>query len=294
MRVSDASLAEVREQGFTIVPEFLDSDELAAAQECVWNTFPRPADYHTDPSAHPRLATSQFAGLRLFPYEGWALNRLAFHPDLVDAVERYLATDDVQLYKIELWAKYSGATDYDQPLHRDFGNHSLVVPRHDGWAAQVTTFILLSDVTELDGPTMVVPLQHSQDIPFVPDEIEPGWPFGLPRGSLAEFEVPVTGPAGSLFMYRTDVLHRGSNFRAEGRARIAMLADFQARGPAWMGKLAWPNHALSPWWVDTMARATVRERDLFGFPRPGDPYWNEQTLADVGRRYPPMDMTPYR
>jgi len=38
----------------------------------------------------------------------------------------------------------------------------------------------------------------------------------------------------------------------------------------------------------------VRERDLFGFPRPGDAYWNEQTLADVAARYPGMDMTPYR
>jgi hypothetical protein len=38
----------------------------------------------------------------------------------------------------------------------------------------------------------------------------------------------------------------------------------------------------------------VRERDLFGFPRPGDGYWNEQTLADVAARYPGMDMTPYR
>ena len=40
--------------------------------------------------------------------------------------------------------------------------------------------------------------------------------------------------------------------------------------------------------------ARVRERDLFGFPRPGDAYWNEQTLADVALRYPGMDMAPYR
>jgi hypothetical protein len=38
----------------------------------------------------------------------------------------------------------------------------------------------------------------------------------------------------------------------------------------------------------------VRERDLFGFPRPGDPYWNEQSLADVAVRYPGIDMQPYR
>ena len=44
----------------------------------------------------------------------------------------YLATTELHLYKVELWAKYAGAFDYDQPLHRDYGSHSLVVPRHDG------------------------------------------------------------------------------------------------------------------------------------------------------------------
>ena len=37
----------------------------------------------------------------------------------------------------------------------------------------------------------------------------------------------------------------------------------------------------------------MRERDLFGFPRPDDDYWDEQTLADVALRYPGMDMGPY-
>lgn len=39
---------------------------------------------------------------------------------------------------------------------------------------------------------------------------------------------------------------------------------------------------------------TVRERDLFGFAPPGREYWDEQTLADVQRRYPRMDLAPYR
>lgn len=33
---------------------------------------------------------------------------------------------------------------------------------------------------------------------------------------------------------------------------------------------------------------------LFGFPAPGEEYWDTQTLRDVGKRYPHMDMTPYR
>jgi hypothetical protein len=41
-------------------------------------------------------------------------------------------------------------------------------------------------------------------------------------------------------------------------------------------------------------RATPRERSVFGFPSPGDPYWDEQTLADTQARYPQADLTPYR
>jgi hypothetical protein len=33
---------------------------------------------------------------------------------------------------------------------------------------------------------------------------------------------------------------------------------------------------------------------VFGFPAPGDPYWDEQTLADTQVRYPKADLTPYR
>ena len=292
MRVPDSALDEVRTQGFGVVEGFLGADELAAAREALWRNFPEPDTYFADPAAHEALARSQFAGLQLFPFRGWAINRLAFHSDLVDAVERYLGSTDLQLYKIELWGKYAGAVDYEQPLHRDFGNHSLVVPRVDGWGTQITTFILLSDVTEADGPTRVVPIEHTRDLPLVPDE-RGAWTFSLPRGSLAEHEVAITGPAGSLFVYRTDVMHRGSDFSAPRRSRFALLADYQVRGPTWAGKMAWPDHALKPSFVEAMERATVRERDLFGFPRPGDPYWNAQTVADVGRRYPNMDMAPY-
>ncbi|MDB5450661.1 MAG: hypothetical protein JWQ52_1789, partial [Phenylobacterium sp.] len=38
---------------------------------------------------------------------------------------------------------------------------------------------------------------------------------------------------------------------------------------------------------------TPRQRDLFGWPPPGDSYWNAQTLADVGVRYPGIDLAPY-
>jgi hypothetical protein len=263
------------------------------AQAVIAEHYPTHDEYFADPDAHPAFARSQFAGLRLFPFDGWALNRLAFHPDLVDAARRYLGTDDLEIYKVELWAKYSGAIDYDQPHHRDYANHSLVVPRADGFDRQLTTFILLSDVTDLDGPTALVPFEFGRSTPMSPQVGSDFSETAVAPGSFADVEVTATGPAGSLLMYRTDILHRGTAFGAPERSRFAMLVDFQRRGPSWAGKMSWPGRANLASFAETMERATPAERELFGFPPADSPYWNAQTRADVQRRYPGMDMTPY-
>ncbi len=285
MRIGDETLEAVRTDGHAVVEGFLTTDELAAARAGLFEQFPTPEDYFADPDAHRHLTRHQFAGLRLGPYDSWDLSRLAFHPDLVDAAERFCGTEDVRLYKMELWAKYSGSVDYDQPHHRDYGNHSLVVPRRDLRWPQLTTFILLSDVTESNGPTKVIPRTIGDEIPFVPRE--------LPFGERFDAEVSITGPAGSLFLYTTDILHRGSAMTGDRVSRFALLADFAPKGLPWVGKMAWASQALSPAWTQLMERASVRERALFDFPPPGHEYWNDQTLADTQARYPKMDMAPY-
>lgn len=285
MRVSDAQLAEIWDQGFTVVEGFLDGEALSAAQGALWSIYPRPEDYFADPGQHPRFARSQFAGLRFYPYDSWALNRLAVYPDLVDAAERFLESRDIEIYKVELWAKYAGAINYDQPHHRDYGNHTLVVPRADGEHVQMTTFILLSDVTVQDSPTKVIPQSIGKHIPISPRQ--------QPPGALIESEVSIEGPAGSLLIYKTDILHRGSDFTAPGRSRFVMLVDFQKRGWPWNGKMSWPDHAEKAGMTDAMVRMNPRERDLFGWPPIGSDYWNAQTLRDVALRYPGIDLTPY-
>ena len=282
--MSDASLDEVAERGFCLIEGFLSADELEAAQQALWLHFPRPEEFFADSSRYPQYNGDQFGGVVEFPYKSWDLNHLAFHPDLVDGVERYLGTADLHLYKVELWAKYGGAADYDQPLHRDYGSHSLVTPRPDRRYQQLTTFIFLSDVTADDGPTRIVPFERGREVPFTP--------LYLPFGQLAAYEVPAVAPAGSLLVYRTDILHRGSNITGVGSSRFSILADFQVRGTTWGGKMAWPKQSPQRW-AKLMPQCSVRQRDLFGFPRPGDHYWNEQTLADVALRYPGMDMEPY-
>jgi hypothetical protein len=274
------------------------ADELAAAQEALWLHFPRPEEYFADPAAHARLAASPFAGIVGGPWRSWDLNRLAFHPGLLDLAERFLGSADLRLYDAELWAKYAGAADYDQQHHRDLGNHSLVVPKRSAPATQLTSWILLSDVGEEDGPTKVVPLTIGESVPYWPGTL--GGSANdyvtnyLPAGAFADEEVSVTGPAGTLFSFRTDMVHRASGMTAERSARFTLLAHYDVWGPRWTGRAAWPARALGANWGELIEKATPRERSVFGFPDPGDPYWDEQTLADTQARYPGADLTPYR
>lgn len=104
----------------------------------------------------------------------------------------------------------------------------------------------------------------------------------------------ICAPAGSLLLYRTDVLHRGSTFAAPGRSRFCLLVDFQVRGQPWMGKVSWPGRGVEAGMCAALERMDPRQRELLGFPPIGHEYWDDQTVADVGARYPGMDMDTYR
>jgi ectoine hydroxylase-related dioxygenase (phytanoyl-CoA dioxygenase family) len=128
------------------------------------------------------------------------------------------------------------------------------VPRRDGRWPQLTTFVLLSDVTAEDGPTKVVPRSIGDRVPFLPRELE--------FGELHDHEVAVTAPAGSIFLYTTDVLHRGSAMTGHPRSRFALLADYSARGNPWMGKMAWPQSAAAGVGRDDGAGHRARARPV--------------------------------
>ena len=209
MRVSDATLAEVRERVLAHgrVPERAPS-------------WPRPGRRCGCTSRAHRTTSripAPFPATRRASLPGWRSSRTApgistgwpCTPIWWTPPSATFETADLHLYKVELWAKYAGAVDYDQPLHRDYGSHSLVVPRAGARYQQLTTFVFLSDVTEEDGAARIVPYEDGKHVPYTP--------LYLPFGSLADAEVACTGPAGSLLVYRTDILHRGSEMTGAGR-----------------------------------------------------------------------------
>ena len=114
------------------------------------------ADAPANQGDDPRFRPQQFVGLKEFPHPDQTLNLLALHPAIIAVAEDVLKTRDVRLYQAETFAKYSGVTQYDQPFHVDYTNHTMLPPRADGRWRQAQMFLFLSDVTAAHGATRIV------------------------------------------------------------------------------------------------------------------------------------------
>lgn len=89
--------------------------------------FPSADGFHdrSDPR-YSRFLDDEFNGIDSFP--SMQVSQLAVHGRVVSLAELLLADDDLRIYSAEAWAKYTGAADYDQGLHRDYLNHTILVP----------------------------------------------------------------------------------------------------------------------------------------------------------------------
>lgn len=165
--------AHWREHGYALLPGFLSQADIDPAQEALSAVFPTTEEFHDDVD-HPRNAPfrDEFGGILEFPWAEVQLCLLAVHPRLVELAETVLATTDLRLYSAEAWAKYTGAAEYDQELHRDYHNHTPLVPSSDLRFAQLEMFVWLSDVTEAHGPTHVVSRQLTRHLPAWPNWLQ--------------------------------------------------------------------------------------------------------------------------
>jgi hypothetical protein len=278
--------------GWCVVDGVIAPDDLAAAQAALPDVFPT-ADEFADNLCPERNAPFYAEGTApriQFPFEHGAHNRVALCDAMIDLAETLLETADIRVYQAQLIAKYANAApDYDQLLHADYANHTYVVPRADVGYQHLTTFVYLSDVTPETGATRFVSLEHTKDVP-----IERLYLHLDDYKHLYEIERPAVGAAGSVLIYRPDVFHRGVPMTTPRSARFLMPVAFKPAGTEWIGFHAFPRRAEDMAWHRFMRHATLRQLLALGFPRPGDGYWTEETLAGVAARYPSLDMTPWR
>ena len=287
----EAAAAAWRRDGFVVLPGLLAGAELDAARADLPAVCPTAQAFHADPEApaHRHLLGDEFAGIVPFPFPSLALCNLVVHERVVAFAEAAFATTDLRTYAAELWAKYTGAAPYAQEHHRDYLNHTPLVPTSDARWRGLELFIWLHDVPEELGPTHVVPIGVTSGLPALPhgyleDE----------RPELYEAEVSGAGVAGTVLAYSTDTFHRGTDLTAPGGARFSAHVSYRCAEGAWIDRHAWGDRSFDPAWRPFVEQATLRQLLLFGFPPPGHPYWSEESLAGMGVRYPGLDLDPWR
>jgi hypothetical protein len=224
-----------------------------------------------------------------FPFAGsGALNRLCVHPSIVDFAERALGGTDLRLYQAHASAKYSGLTNYEQPMHID-RNHSWLPAGCGSPWFNLEGFLYLSDVAEEDNPTRLVSVRDTAHLgegrPVVMPDTDP---------DVYRAEVRAAGTRGSYLAYRSDVYHRGAPFESEGSARFVLALGFRRAGHDWIGYDQAQSVSTGPAWIGFAEGASPRELALFGFPLPGHPIWTEELLAQLALRYPRLDLEPWR
>jgi hypothetical protein len=279
------------EHGFAILSGLLTSEDLAPGLSELGLLFPSAHEFHggVEEARHARYLGDEYGGLVTFPFESVELCLLAVHPSLVDLARTLLRTEDVRIYSAEAWAKFTGACDYEQELHRDFLNHTVVVPSDDPVFRNLEMFVFLHEVTEDLGPTHVVSTTFTTGLPLLPHCAKRD-----AHADLYEAEVTAAGQTGTVLAYRGETLHRATNLTAPGGARYTLHCSFRPAGDEWVGRQGWGDRSFDSSWNPFVVRASPTQLELFGFPPPGHHYWTSQTVDGLALRYPGLDVTPWR
>ena len=270
-------------RGYAIVPNFLSGETLSFAQQNLSRYFPSFEELHEKPERFGFIHEDPEHLQVEFPFAGEELNNVSTHPEIISFVERLLGTDEVLLSQAAIWAKYASTGDFEQGLHLDYQGNTLVVPREDGDYRQVNFILYYSDVSVEMGPTYVVSQEHTRDLAL--------WPTHRTRKKnpdLYKLEKPVLANAGDLLIFGMSTWHRASNIVADEGARFSHHMVYRSANHGFQGyhhQLAAPrreNETLQHF----IEKATPRQREVLGFPKLNDPYWNDQTRAAVEQRYP--------
>lgn len=296
-RFSSADVETWRREGIVLLRDAFTPEECAAVRadfEVVFNRPDPEATAIVDP-AGPKSRLAQFKNFDGIPFDcSPALNLVGVHPALVAFARAALGVEAVHLYQCQAWAKYTGETDYDQPFHADFPNHTLTAPSDDPTRNAVTIFCYFTDVSDAHGATHYVTRSDSRVIagPEATLNREPS-AWAKLQSALMPHTKSAASPAGTAIAYTTDVFHRGTNLTAPGGYRYAVMACFKKAGDDSVGYTAWAYHHMRPWWR-IFDHATPEQLACFGVQPPGDPFWTETTIARTKLRYPGWNDAPYR
>ena len=266
MHITDEQLTTYKQQGFLIIEDFLTDAERQAAQDGFFTYFAPPYDKYV---AQDR--ENETPKKFLFPWDHSGLNHVTTQPDLISAAERILQTREIRLGEGHLGMKYAGG-ETKAWFHIDYGNNTLGPIMAPDDFMNLACFYCFDDVEAGMAPIQMVP-----------------------NGRPDEEAVPMIVPGGSVCLYSVFTRHSASLFTAPRGHRPVMWVGFTRKDRPWDGgrtftyKSGADGKAMN--WF--MAEASPRQRELLGFPPPGDLLWTERFIEGMATRYPGFDPLPY-
>jgi len=199
---ADAHAARMREQGYTVIEDFMDAGALAAFREAL-------APYMG--THHGRNDFEGFKTERIYTLvaRGQVFEALAADARLMALIGRFLQPDFLlsASHAISL-----GPGETAQSIHSDDGFYRQPRPRPP---IGISVIGAIDDFTKANGATEVIPGSHLWG--------EPG-AAGRPN-DMAEIEamlVPMEIPAGAALVFPGTLLHRGGANVAD-RPRLALM-----------------------------------------------------------------------
>jgi hypothetical protein len=186
-----------------VIPSVVPLDVLRAAQNALGHLFPTAEEMDSGVQNERTMPwrTTFDAKWPEFPYRSRTLSRLPFLDEVLEVATSFVGSDDLRLYMSTITAKYANqSSGYNQLLHADFPNHSLLVPQIADRYPQLELFIYLSDVTATDGATRMISRAKTAHIPIEQHTLSyTEFPELYDDSGIAE------GPAGSIVAYQPDV-----------------------------------------------------------------------------------------
>jgi len=289
----EAVCGKIEEKGFALVPGFLTGEALQQAVAGIEEYFPDPENSEAEATSVEALKHAV-----PFPFTSNALSRVPLDEQVIRVAERLMGTHDTLLTSCFVQAKYGTAygETKDQSLHNDtWAVNSLLPPRTDGAYQRLFGIVYLTDVSAGTAPTYVAGRAGDLGVPLITAERRATY-SRTEYPALYDRERPVEASKGSLLLFTGDLVHRGSAYLNQYGRRLALFFNLHSGAARWTGKHQWAMMPASPGWPafqELMAQLSVRQRQVLGFPEPGDPYWTADTVRRLTELYPGVDARPY-
>jgi len=273
-KLTDAHLAELDENGFVVVPNYYEGDQLREMQNAQRRVLPIWEDVKDEPPP----GQTQY---KEFPPPELTLLKPTIDPDAVAFARRWLKTDAIHARVGCMIVRYpgykgGGVGSDASGLHIDNGNNSLLPESEElREFGQVSFWVHLEDVAIDQAPLRLIPKKHGNDMTKA---------------------VPLVCEGGTMCIFTNYTCHSASDYLRKDGQRYTWGFAYGGADHFWEGFMHYTDKGKGDkfrTFLEFIGSMTAKERELWRFPPAGHSYYTEQTLALLEEQYPGWDSSEY-